>query len=221
MIKLCSKVDPASTRERILEAAEEIFIEKGYATATVREICRRAKANVAAVNYHFQDKEGLYLAVLARLMDYCLERYPAGLGQNPEDPREKQLEGYIRTYIHRLLGEGNDCEWEARANLIVTEFTFPSVDMAGFVEQYIKPLKEELRPLMAEMLGPNADDDLIKGSCQSVVSQCLHMARSCTLDLALEGKDRRVTPDDLERLVGHITRFSLGGIAGLRAMIED
>ena len=52
------------TRRRLLDAAGEVFAEKGFAKATVREICQKAEANIAAVNYHFGDKEKLYAAVL-------------------------------------------------------------------------------------------------------------------------------------------------------------
>ncbi len=52
------------TRTRLLEAAGEVFAEKGYRAATVREICRRAGANVAAVHYYFGDKKALYVATV-------------------------------------------------------------------------------------------------------------------------------------------------------------
>src|SRR6202163_4022049 len=52
------------TREKLLEVAERVFADHGYQAATVREICARAGANVAAVNYHFGDKLGLYTELL-------------------------------------------------------------------------------------------------------------------------------------------------------------
>ena len=52
--------NPAETRRQLLEAAGAVFAEAGYRDATVREICRRAHANIAAINYHFGDKEKLY-----------------------------------------------------------------------------------------------------------------------------------------------------------------
>ena len=50
-----------TTKARLLEAAGEEFAEKGYEAARIRTICDRAGANLAAVNYHFGDKEQLYV----------------------------------------------------------------------------------------------------------------------------------------------------------------
>ena len=49
----------AATRRALLDAAADVFAESGFRCATTREICRRAGANVAAINYHFGGKEGL------------------------------------------------------------------------------------------------------------------------------------------------------------------
>ena len=65
----------AETRRQLLEAAGEVFAEAGYRDATVREICRRAGANIAAINYHFGDKEKLYAEVLRYSHGKALEKY--------------------------------------------------------------------------------------------------------------------------------------------------
>jgi AcrR family transcriptional regulator len=57
---------PAPTRDRILDAAEVLFAERGFARASVRAITERAGANLAAVNYHFGSKLELIRAVLQR-----------------------------------------------------------------------------------------------------------------------------------------------------------
>ena len=52
------------TRLRLLDAAGPIFAERGYRAATVREICQEAGTNLAAISYHFQDKENFYVAAV-------------------------------------------------------------------------------------------------------------------------------------------------------------
>ncbi len=46
--------------KKLLSAACDVFVEMGFRDATVAEICRRAGANISAVNYHFGSKETLY-----------------------------------------------------------------------------------------------------------------------------------------------------------------
>ncbi len=57
------------TRDRLLRAGERLFAERGFKKVTVREICRAAGANVAAINYHFGDKLGLYREVMKTAID--------------------------------------------------------------------------------------------------------------------------------------------------------
>src|SRR6266566_7215778 len=68
-----------TTRQRLLEAAGQVFADQGYRQATVRDICARADANVASINYHFGDKEKLYSAAVRYAHD-CAKRYPIDAG---------------------------------------------------------------------------------------------------------------------------------------------
>ena len=86
------------TRARLIEAAGEVFAAHGFQAATVREICTRAGANVAAVNYHFRDKMGLYAAVLENSL--CATP-PVDLRQLIE--QSKTPENALRDMIHRML----------------------------------------------------------------------------------------------------------------------
>ena len=58
------KQSQAKTRQCLLDAAGELFAEKGFRLAGTREICRKAGTEIAAIHYHFGNKENLYEAVL-------------------------------------------------------------------------------------------------------------------------------------------------------------
>src|SRR5271168_3629349 len=90
-----SVASPDETRRQLLEAAGEVFAEVGFRDATVREICQRAGANVAAINYHFGDKENLYEEVLRYAQGKALEKYPLLLGVAETAPPEERLHAFV------------------------------------------------------------------------------------------------------------------------------
>ncbi|HVJ44848.1 MAG TPA: TetR family transcriptional regulator [Luteolibacter sp.] len=57
------------TKLRLIEAAEKLFAEKSTTSVSIRDITRAANANVAAVNYHFGNRDGLVAAVLGRQVE--------------------------------------------------------------------------------------------------------------------------------------------------------
>src|SRR5579872_793581 len=95
-----------ATREHLLEAAAEVFAEAGFRTATVREICQRAGANIAAVNYHFGDKEKLYRAVLKDSFRIAMARYPADLGLPARATPEQRLRAFVLSFLMRIFSTG-------------------------------------------------------------------------------------------------------------------
>lgn len=61
--------EPKDTKQRILDAAEELFAREGYAATSLRRVTELADVNLAGVNYHFGTKEGLLEAVIARRIE--------------------------------------------------------------------------------------------------------------------------------------------------------
>src|SRR5258707_6288255 len=92
------------TRQRLLEAAGEVFASRGFRDATTREICEKAQANVAAGNYHFGDKEELYAAVF----DYartCAVAQFSELG-SPTTPPDERLHAFVPARLNPFLDQG-------------------------------------------------------------------------------------------------------------------
>src|SRR5258705_7289259 len=92
------------TRSRLLNAAARLFAERGFARVTVRDICKKARANVAAVNYHFGGKDGLYQAVMGMAMETMQATTEAARAAGRNLPPEERIRAYVSVFAERLLG---------------------------------------------------------------------------------------------------------------------
>ena len=194
------------TKSRLLEGAGEEFAEKGFELARVRAICDRAGANLAAINYHFGDKEHLYVEVLR-------EAHRCG-----EDPQKECLDPglspaeRLRTFIHhfldRVLAMNHPEDWQHR--LMLREMLSPTPFSEVLVRETIRPRFELIRGLMREIC-PEADDRRLNALVFSVIGQCLHykMARRVTERLIGDEGYRAL---DLDYLTDHITAFCLAAL---------
>lgn len=191
-----------------MEAAGEVFAELGYRAATVRQICEKAGANIAAVNYYFGDKEGLYLAVLRSVPDAHAARYPAPLGLSREAPPEQQLRAYIQSLLHRVFDSGRP-GWHTR--LIARELAEPTPALDTLVEDIARPLHRDLATIVRRFLGPKASDEVVRWSTLSIMGQCVYYHHARTVLRRLY-PDQGYAPPDIMRLTDHIVKFSIAAL---------
>ena len=200
-----------ATRQRLLEIAGEVFADQGYRSATIRDICARAGANVAAVNYHFGDKEALYRNVIEHAHAAALRRYPPDLGTAPDASAEERLRAFVRAFLLRLLDDGGPA-WLGK--LMAREMIEPTGALDVLVERNMRPMFRRLVGLVGEIAGPGADPKRVRLSAQSIVAQCVFYrhAEECLRRL---GKDAESGKGQVERVADHVARFSLAAIRGL------
>jgi AcrR family transcriptional regulator len=91
------------TRDRIMKAAERLFAERGYDGTSVRAIVGRARVNQAAINYHFDGKDGLYREVLRAAFRGLTADQLAHAGEASAMSREEALAAFIRRQLRPLL----------------------------------------------------------------------------------------------------------------------
>jgi AcrR family transcriptional regulator len=194
------------TKERLLEAAGEEFAEKGYELARVRAICDRAGANLAAINYHFGDKETLYVEVLREAHRCGLE--PEGESLDPRQSPAERLRSFIHSFLGRVLAMNSPDDWHHR--LMLREMMSPTSFSEILIREGIRPRFERIKTLMTEIC-PEADDRRLNVLVFSVIGQCLHykMARRIT--------ERLIGPEsyralDLDYLTDHVTGFCLAAL---------
>lgn len=200
----------SATEKRLLEAAGEIFAEHGYRAATVRQICEKARANIAAVNYHFGDKEGLYRAVLRSVHRASAEKYQPSLPVTHATPEQK-LGVFVRSLLHRIFDEGRP-GWHTK--IMIREMLEPTPALDMLVEEGARPLHEELSSIVRELLGSAANDEVVRLSALSVMSQCVYYRRARPVITRLYPQ-QTYDSKEVERLGEHITQFSLLALQGL------
>lgn len=216
-----SVIDPISpadgTRERLLEAAGEVFALKGFREATIREICSRAGANIASVNYHFGGKERLYAEVLRYVDTVAHERHPQLTPELGALPPEKQLEWFVRQFLNRVFDSGRP-SWHER--LINREMVEPTFALDELIDRNIKARAQALRRILRSILGPAASEQQVQRAQASVVGQCLFYwhCRPCISRLLPEVG---YGPEHIDSIAAHVTEFSLHGLAGIKREIAS
>lgn len=201
----------ADTRQRLIEAAAVLFADRGFENVTVREICKASSANVAAVNYHFGDKAGLYRAVVMFAIQIMQETNElsqrAGEGLSPED----QIRGFVRVFVGRLIAD-NPNAWIHR--LMAREMEHPTDALDLVMTQVVQPRLDYLCSVTATIMGLPVSDSRVRRSVGSLQSQCLMAARK--VPSALE-KSWGAAMRDSEAWLRHIADFSIGGMRAIAA----
>ena len=158
-----------------MEAAGKVFAEAGYSKATIRDICREAGVNIAAINYHFGDKKSLYLAVLKHYQEIAFRTYPPTLGIKESQMPGEKLQAYIRSFLTRIMDDGRPA-WFGR--LMAREFIEPTWAFDILVEETIRPSFQLLTEIVAEIMGKSSKERIVRLCSMSIVGQCLYFRHS-------------------------------------------
>ena len=202
----------AGTRERLLEAAGEVFAEVGFRAATVRDICALAGANVAAVNYHFREKEGLYAEALRHAHCQVAAGYVQQFSALDAAPPEARLTAYVSSFMLSLFDDRRPA-WHAK--LLAREMIEPTRTLDELVENGIRPRYAMLQEIVRELLGPaSADADLVKYCAASVMGQCL-LYRHCKPVVERLEPTHPYDQEGTLRRASHIARFSIAAMRRL------
>ena len=209
------------TRERLLAEGARLFAARGYAGVTVRAICRAAHANVAAINYHFHGKRGLYDAVVQSAIDQMRATTATIVEVGKDQSPEQQLTTFIEIFLQRVTATRDN--WIHQ--LMMRELNEPTAALDLVVRRVIEPRMTYLGAVIAKLLGCRASDPRVRRSVTSVQLQCLAAIDRRLPAFAPPGLRRGgqwppgnvpTTPAAVAELADHIGRFSIGGITALR-----
>lgn len=204
------------TKQRLIDAAGEIFAEKGYEAASIRDICQRADANLAAVNYHFGEKRQLYVAAVRHAQ--CCRQEDVPFPEWPADmPAIDRLRAFIETMFARMLA-GQRPRWHLE--IMLRELARPTEACAAVVEDYIRPMANTLRGILRDLLPDGMSEEQRWMIGFSIVGQILfYYVHQPVIRLLIGHAGIETFP--LDQLADHVTRFTLAAIGAGPAVMRS
>lgn len=196
------------TRERLLDVAAHLFAERGFDHVTVRDICARARANVAAVNYHFGGKSGLYEEVLRRAIRIMQATTDEIRQAGENQPPESRLEAAIRILLVRVVTTPNT--WIHQLMLREVANPTPSFDL--ILNEVLHPRLAYISHAIAGIIGCVPSDPRVARCVMSVQAQIFALLNN---PLATRLDSPPLTAERAEAMARHIACFSIAGVRAI------
>ena len=204
-----SRSDGDATVRHIVAQAGALFAERGYADTTSKAICERAGVNMAAVNYHFGSRDGLYLVLLKEVHREVMSLdFVRQIGHSAAPPSEK-----LYLLIEGLLRATYDAKsWHIR--LWARELLAPSPLLAQIMQEDTLPKFEVLREVIMELTGLSVDEPELLRSVLSVIGPVLLLL---ILDRRIETPIQALYSHRVEDMARHMHTFTIAGLGAVSA----
>ncbi len=158
-------IPESGSKRKLLDAAELLFAEKGFEAVSVRDITQHAKANVAAVNYHFGSRDELLALVMHRYMAPLTERRIARLDAAEQEwsGQAVPLEGIIDALVRPLATQVSGSELTERVfhRLVGRIFTQQGDGLPPLIEDQLRVVFERFRKAFAKTLPGVPAEELV------------------------------------------------------------
>jgi AcrR family transcriptional regulator len=211
-----TRQDGLATRQQLLQAAGEVFARHGYAKATSKEICKRAKANIAAVNYHFGGKDALYAAVLVEAHGRLVSLQSLTASGVEASTPEARLRLLLTQLVHHIAG--HEDAWELK--VLGREIMSPSPLVTQMVNDQVLPKVRFATATVAELMELPPDHPAVSRSLVNLAGPCFFLL------IGNQGIRQKILPSldlDPDPLVEHMLVYALAGMkaAGKKARADS
>ena len=206
-----------ATPIRLIQAAGALFAVKGYKKTTIRDICDLAEANIASVNYHFQDKSNLFNEVKNFVVNDVWERYPHDYEVKAGMKPEKKLFYFVRSILLRTYSP----DLPSWYNLILKNEILGKSNAANdLMLEYVKNSKKYFISIANEIMGSEVDYELLEFCESFTVGQVLHLMQSDFRE-TLPINVSVLTYEEIDKISELITKYSIGGLKTLKEEYSD
>jgi len=204
-------------RDRLLDAAEELFCEHGFEGTSIRDIAAIAKCNIASVNYYFGGKEKLYEEVWRRhlipMRDARIISINKVMSQSESQPElEDLLEAFADAFIGQMVDDNRTRQFGI---LMAREWIDRRLPAHMFLDDVIKPTLSAMHKALVKTC-PGLDESKVPLVVLSIAGQLVQVAHIKAI--FEQGNKTDLPMFDLTEAIEHIVKFSA---AGIRAYAGD
>jgi AcrR family transcriptional regulator len=184
------------TRQRLLDAAARLFADRGYADTTVQQIVAGARANIAAVNYHFGSKEQLYVETLR----YCRRRARGAVPLDPALPPRAVIDQFVASFMAQLASHDAAGLY---SRLMMREMAEPTRALDELVRSDMRPAFEALVQAIEAYAGGTLTRARAELCALSVSAECLFYHQNQAVVLRMLQRPK-FTPAFVDTLREHV-----------------
>lgn len=199
----------AESRARILDAAGELFADRGIDGVSTRELAKKANVNIGAINYHFGGKEALYHETLETLLedtgpifrdivDELYRRLTAAKGAKRK--LTDLTHWYVRAMFRAVLGNAR-AHWQMA--FLLREFHNPSQEFPRLLQEKIDPMHNAVGVLIGEALGTEPDSPDVKLKTLALINQIMSFGACRAVVCARVGWDD-YSPDRIDEIANSV-----------------
>ncbi|OGV49332.1 MAG: hypothetical protein A2017_02665 [Lentisphaerae bacterium GWF2_44_16] len=191
------------TEKKILYAASEEFAKNGYYGTTIRKICKRAKVNVAAVNYHFDSKESLYRKVFSFLFEETeVDKLLLPLQTHSDEEAKSALKNWIKGFLGVLVNPDKLNEFKFK--IMFREMLDPTDIFQQIFMEFIKPRISVVENYLRKKLPPGTPYEEICIYQFSITAQCLFYFNN-RITVSYLSEDKSFPRNSVEKIADFIT----------------
>lgn len=199
--------DGDATRARIIDAAGQLFGDKGFAETTSKAIAAMAEVDLASINYHFGSRDGLYDAVLAEAHRRLISVTELHEIVNAPQPPQARLRRLLELIVSRAMGERG---WNA--HVLARELLSPTSHLDVLFAEEMPPKFQLVARLLSEMTGVPAGDPCLLRCAISVGAPSAVLFVVGRISTPQAGPMIQC-PQDV--VVDHLYTFAVGGLEAI------
>ncbi|MHC4636396.1 MAG: CerR family C-terminal domain-containing protein [Planctomycetota bacterium] len=203
-------------RDRLLDAAEDCFAEKGFEGTNIRDLTQKANSNIAAVNYHFGGKENLYIEVFRRRMSVMMDVRISSINsvleqQNNGLVLEELLRAFAMAFIEPFQKQSSSHRF---TKLMIREMLDPHLPKSLFINELAAPTMKAFGNAMSRIY-PELEKKKMVLLTISLVGQLLHFMH--INEIFGSNKPDELPVGNLNEIIEHVVSFTA---VGIRSMVE-